>query len=287
MRAEMLYAEGGLSEAEEVFAKIVSEHPSGPRYTDALYRLGMIRLSRGDPDDALLRFRRCRDTEPDPFKKTLARAGIMECHLARRDWNRVLVAAREVLEGRDDASALTPRVLEVIALAWRELGNDDNAEKFTRRILTDFPRSFQAHALREQFTGSADTPSSSFGTKKASSDPETSSGSSEGSRSRLSGEKGAADRDTGRVSSKVEGASDENVEYSVQAAAYEVRLNALKLYNRLKDAGFPARIEMKTAGDRYRYLVRVGVYKTRGEAENMVNRMAREAGVRGSVIILR
>jgi tetratricopeptide (TPR) repeat protein len=287
MRAEMLYAEGGLSGAEEIFVKIVSEHPSGPSYSDALYRLGMIRLSRGDPDDALLQFRRCRDIETDPFKKTLARAGIMECHLARRDWNRVLVAAREVLEGRDDASALTPRVLELIALAWRELGNDDNAEKFTRRILTDFPRSYQAHALREQLTGSADMPSSSFGTKKASSD-------SAGSRSRFfgepetgSGRKGAADGDTGRVSSKVEGALDENVEYAVQAAAYEVRLNALKLYNRLKGAGFSARIEMKTAGDKYRYLVRVGVYKTRKEADDMVNRMERETGVRGSVIILR
>jgi tetratricopeptide (TPR) repeat protein len=287
MRAEMLYAEGGLSGAEEIFVKIVSEHPSGPNYSDALYRLGMIRLSRGDPDDALLRFRRCRDTETDPFKKTLARVGIMECHLARRDWNRVLVAAREVLEGRDDASALTPRVLEVIALAWRELGNDDNAEKFTRRILTDFPRSYQAHALREQSTGSADMPSSSFSSKKASSD-------SAGSRSRFFGEpetgssrKGAADGDTGRVSSKVEGALDENVEYSVQAAAYEVRLNALKLYNLLKGAGFSARIEMKTAGDKYRYLVRVGVYKTRKEAEDMVNRMERETGVRGGVIILR
>ena len=44
---------------------------------------------------------------------------------------------------------------------------------------------------------------------------------------------------------------------------------------------------MKTVEDRHRYLVRVGVYKTRGEAESVVNRMARETGVRGNVIILR
>lgn len=101
------------------------------------------------------------------------------------------------------------------------------------------------------------------------------------------GPRGSADGDTGRVSPGIDGADGDNVEYSVQAAAYEVRLNALNLYNRLKGAGFPARIEMKTVEDRHRYLVRVGVYKTRGEAESVVNRMARETGVRGNVIILR
>jgi tetratricopeptide (TPR) repeat protein len=279
MRAELLYEDGSLSEAEALLAEIVSEKPSGPRFTDALYRLGTIRLSRGDPNDALLRFRKCRDTETDPFKKTLARAGIMECHLARRDWNRVLVAAREVLEGRDDAGAFTPRVLEVFAIAWRELGNDENAGKFIQRIITDFPRSYQAHALREQGNENADSPSS-FGTEKVSSD-------SAGLLNRALGGPGAAEGDTGRVSPELGGSGKENVQYSVQAAAYEVRLNALKLYNQLRDAGFPARIEMKTVGDKYRYLVRVGMYKSRGEAENILTRMARETGVRGNVIILR
>ncbi len=127
VRAEMLFTEGSLSEAEQILAPIAAERTVNSRTVDALYRLGMIRLARGDTDNALIQFRKCRDTATDPYKQTLARAGVLECHVARRDWNRVLVGAREVLEGRDDAGSLTPRVLEVLALAWRELGNEENA----------------------------------------------------------------------------------------------------------------------------------------------------------------
>jgi cell division septation protein DedD len=278
-RAEMLNEDGLPSEAEEVLAKIVSEHPSCPRYADSLYRLGVIRLTRGDPENALLQFRKCRDTEADPYKKTLARAGIMECHIARRDWNRVIVAAREVLEGRDDASSLTPRVLEALALSWRELGNEENSGKFTRRILTDFPGSYQAHAIRMRSEEFLSLPLSTAGTGQAASDS-----AGQGLRAPESAETAAVDSGQGTAET---GDSEKGTEFSIQAAAYEVRLNALKLYNRLKGAGFPARVEMKTVGEKHRFLVRVGSYKTRAEAEAAANRMTRDTGVKGSVISLR
>lgn len=279
MRAEMLYAEGSLTEAEKILAPIAAERGVTNRTVDALYRLGMIRLARGDADNALIQFRRCRDTATDPYKKTLARAGVLECHVARRDWNRALVGAREVLEGRDDVGSLTPRVLEVLALAWRELGNEENADKFSRRILTDFPRSYQAHAIR---TGAANLPDSPGYLP----DSRDSDSDSAGIKSGFPTGTSTAGTDTDRVAAG-DSILNRAVRYTVQTAAYELRPNALTLYNRLKDAGFPVRIEMKTVGEKHRYLVRVGMYTTREEAERVADRITRDTGIRGNVVIVR
>lgn len=279
MRAEMLYAEGSFSESEKILVPIAAEKGLTNRTVDALYRLGVIRLARGDIDNALIQFRKCRDTATDPYKKTLARAGVLECHVAKRDWNRVIVGAREVLEGKDDAGSFTPRVLEVLALAWRELGNEENADKFNRRILTDFPRSYQAHAIR---IGGADLSDPQIYAP----DSRDSASDSSGIRSGFSAASSSAGTDTDRVAAG-DSILNRAVRYTVQAAAYELRPNALTLHNRLKDAGFPVRIEMKTVGEKHRYLVRIGLYSTREEADRIADRITRDTGVRCNVVIVR
>lgn len=279
-RAEMLFNEGDHSGAEALFLKNISDHPSGPRYADALYRLGTIRLMNGKPDEAILQFSKSREAQKDDFKKTLAAAGIMECHVAKKDWNGVLDAARETMEGEDDTSALTPRVLEVIALAWHELGNEENSAKFTQRLLTTFPRSYQAHMLRVKGETAAGASAWSLG---------NGGGSADSARSTLHA--GTAAGDTGKTGIAAPTGDDSlsgiDGQFSIQMAALEVRINALKLYNKLKDAGFPARIEMKTVGDEHRYLVRVGAFNSRTAADSMAVRIAKNTGLKGSVIILK
>ncbi|MHB9029171.1 MAG: SPOR domain-containing protein [Candidatus Latescibacterota bacterium] len=269
-RAEMHIEEGDYLAAEPLLVKVVTAHPSGQSYADALYRLGMIRLKADRFEDALVQFRKSRDAQSESFKKTLAAAGIMECYVSQNDWNQALDSAREVLEGPDDTGALTPRVLEVIARAWSELGNDDNAAKFTQRLLNDFPRSYQAYVLREEGNRIAGESAYSLGRAPSGSPapPQV-------------GERNAAGSDTSgtRRNSLQKG-------FSIQAGAYVDRFNALKVFNRLRDSGFPTRVDMKTVGEKHFYLVRIGVYENREEADETAIKVAGITGVRATVFML-
>jgi tetratricopeptide (TPR) repeat protein len=266
----MYIEEGDFLAAEPLLVKVVTAHPSGQSYADALYRLGMIRLKAEKYPDALVQFGKSRDAQTDSFRKTLAAAGIMECHVAQKDWTQALDTAREVLEGQDDAGALTPRVLEVIARAWSELGNENNAAKFTQRLLNDFPRSYQAYILREEGNRIAGESAYSLGR----------SPSGAPGLPRIDGRKTAA-ADT---SVKREIASPKG--FSVQAGAFVDRFNALKVYNRLKESGFPARIDMKTVGEKHFYLVRVGVFETREKADETALQVADITGTRATVFMM-
>jgi tetratricopeptide (TPR) repeat protein len=269
-RAEMHIEEGDYLAAEPLLVKVVTAHPSGQSYADALSCLGMIRLKAEKYPDALTQFRKSRDVQSDSFKKTLAAVGIMECYVAQNDWNQALDAAREVLEGRDDTGALTPRVLEVIARAWSELGNEDNAAKFTQRLLNDFPRSYQAYVLREE--GNRIAGDSAYSLGRA---PSASPGSPRiDERKPSGGSLPEANRSTARKG------------FSIQAGAFVDRFNALKVYNRLKDSGFPARVDMKTVGEKHFYLVRVGVYENREEADETAIKVAGVTGTRATVFML-
>ncbi len=267
-RAEMFIEEGDYQAAAPLLEAIISSHPDGAAYADALYRLGMIRLKEDKTDEALVLFQKSRAAQSGEFKKTLAGAGIMECRVARKEWNQAVDAAREVLEGDDDAGALTPRVLEVIVLSWRHLGNEENAIKYTQRLINDFPSSYQAYMLREKGDRIAGNSDYSLGRAP--------SGSTDSSQA---GDENAASRnETPGIRS--------GMGFSVQAGAFTDRFNALKVYNRLKDSGFPVRVDMKTVDEKHFYLVRIGVYETREEADKIALKVTGLTGAPATVIIL-
>lgn len=250
-RAEMAVEDGDVRTAEPLLVRVITAHPKGPSYADALYRLGMIRLAAGKQDDALLQFMRSRDAQTDAFKKTLAGAGMLECYVAKKDWNRALDLSREVLDGRDDTGALTPRVLEVVVMAWHYLGNEENAQKFAGRLLNNFPRSYQAYALRQRGGRiTADSPSSPV--------------------------QGASP----------EAARRDGVRFTIQAGAFVDRVNALKVYTALKNAGFPVRVDMKKIGEKHFYLVRVGEYAAREKAESDAIAVSRLIGASAAVVMM-
>ena len=281
-RAELNFYHGDFSEAKNVYEKIVTQYSASLRYTDALYRLGITSLATGEEQKALAAYRKCRDTEKTDYRKTLAEAGIMECYVAMKDWNRALESARKVLEGRDDGNALTPRVLEVTVLAWRELGNEENAVKFTQRLVTNFPRSYQAHALRER-GNRIETAPNTFSAQKVITDSIRSlPGALQKGQNTEAG-------DTNSISGSTQDPDSDEVgsEFSIQAAAFEDRFNALRLYDKLKDAGFPARVEMKTVGSKHFYLVRIGSFSTRQEAEKMSEQVSKITGSKASVIVVK
>ncbi|MFA6470825.1 MAG: tetratricopeptide repeat protein [Candidatus Latescibacterota bacterium] len=281
-RAELHFYNGDLSAAAEVYEKIAAQYPSAPRYADSLYRLGMTCLASGKVEKALSAYRNCQNAEKSSERKTLAEAGIMECYAAHKDWNHALESARKVLEGRDDGNALTPRVLEVTALAWRELGNEENAVKFTQRLAANFPGSYQTHTLRENGTLD-DTGQNNVTDRKIIKDsirPVT-----ETAQKKQTAETGQSEAE---YSSGTEAGSDESgSKFSIQAAAFEDRFNALKLYRRLKDSGFPSRVEMKTVGSKHFYLVQVGSFNSRKEAEEMSLQVSKITNAKANVIVVK
>jgi len=94
-------------------------------------------------------------------------------------------------------------------------------------------------------------------------------------------EETASDTDEPGVSENVE-----KTEYTVQASAFSDKNNALKLHQRLTGAGFDSRISMKTFADKHFYLVQIGHYTTREDAENAAARVTEFIGIKAIIISL-
>jgi tetratricopeptide (TPR) repeat protein len=271
-RAELLAARGNMDEAEELYTAVADGYEGTTSYADALYRLGLVRLVAGQTEDAEVFFDRCLALEPDRKIRILALSGIMECRAASRNWEASIEAARNVLEA-DDENMLAPRVLDVIARAWRELGNDDNASHYTERLLKHFPDSYQAYAIRMR--------ASSIGTdQRIPSATGESENDSTGTEQEFIGEDETA-------ASSVRAITEETAKFTVQAAAFMDRDNALRQYLRLKEEGFESRLTMKTIADKHFYLIQIGLFMTREEAEEMADRVTEFTGVKAHIINLR
>ena len=277
-RAEMEFSRGNLSAAGDLYKQIITVYSGSNLCCDALYRLGMISLSTGNVQDALKTFHLCLECDLVGKLRACAATGIMECYVELRDWPGVLESARKVLDEEDQERAVTPRVLEVIAQAWHELGNEDNAAWYTERLLKNYPDSYQAHILREKGDQIVSELGSSFeryqtGTDHLNTDAPGSFAQEN--------EPGLTEQDAVSQESLQEG----TLQFSVQASAFERRENALKMYNHLKDAGLDVRIEMKTVGGRHYYKVLVGHFQTREEAELIVDRVTKVAGEKAFVVM--
>ena len=280
-RAEILFSGGDLSKAGDLYERLITAYPGSGFFCDAVYRLGTINLARGEPRKALEKFRTCLEIDSTGTKRALAAAGKMECYVELKDWQEALTAARETLDEKDEESAMTPRVLEVIALAWREIGDEDNAARFTERLLRNYPDSYQAHVIRENGNRIANIRGLSFDSRDASAD----SVKEESPVLYTDKEKNSIQSEN----SVTEKQPDESATsaFSVQAAAFEKRMFALRMYNKLKEAGFDVRIEMKTVGNKHYYPVLIGRFRTRKEADRMVDRVAAATGDKAFVIILK
>ncbi len=262
-RAEMVFSGGNFSEAEGLYESLINVYSKSKFIVDALYRLGIIKLVDSAPEEAMEYFNKCLELDTDATKRLLVNTGIMECYVALENWNQALKTALDVLKEKDDVGAVTPRVLEIIALSWYKLGNEDNANKFTERLLQNYPYSYQAHAIREEGNRILSNTEYFLDSGVALSDS--------------SGSEGAVfDRDNNK----------ENANFTVQAMAFKERDNALKLLRSLKDAGFDARVEMKTVQQTHFFLVRVGYFMTREEADKIVERVTRVTGEKANVVIL-
>ncbi len=243
---------------------------------------GRALLALGRSGAALESFSSGLERAEDDTTRLHAAAGIMECRVALGQWKEALDAARRVLNESDDESALTPRVLEVTARAWRELGNEENAKWYTDRLLSNYPDSYQAHTMRVQgaivardmgFTPGAD------GGGVVSPDRNGASTDAEPLAEGSGDNAAEADGDTEMSPSPPAGG------FTVQASAFKNRMNALKMYNTLKNRGFDARIEMKTVRDMHLFLVRVGIFLTREEAEKVMERVSSATGEKAAVVM--
>lgn len=76
--AEILEREGNVEEAIGAFLEIQEFHPTADRVPDALYRIGLIQLELGNPDDAEQFFERVVNTWPDSDAAELARSELRD-----------------------------------------------------------------------------------------------------------------------------------------------------------------------------------------------------------------
>ena len=59
-----------------------------------------------------------------------------------------------------------------------------------------------------------------------------------------------------------------------------------RVYDHLKEKGFDARADMKTVSNMHLFVVRVGYFRTREEADEMVERVTKVTGEKAIVVIL-
>jgi TolA-binding protein len=253
-RAEITYSVGKFAEADSLYQVLGVRYPGTGPAMDALYRRGNISLEQSDPATAIEFFTACIGKDSTDTRCLYARAGIMEAQVLRGDWQAAIDAGIAVLAEKDDMSMFTPRVLEVIALSWKNLGNEENAAKFTERLLQNYPFSQQAYTIREQ----ADA-------------------------ANVSGQSGddTAIEGTGPAAPAVEGA-----DFTVQTGAFTDRTNALKLMQTLQGAGFDPRVEMRTVKDTHFYVIRVGYFTTREQADAMAAQITAKTGAQSNVVVL-
>ncbi len=261
-RAEMIFSTGAYDDASQLYERLVNEYPDCPYVTESRYRLGLVRLKAGKPGDALSLFQSCMESSAETGIRLLVSAGIMECYVMMEDWENAMSSALNVLEERDEFGAVTPRVLEVLAIAWRKMGNDDNADKFIERLLTTYPYSYQAFAIRSEAERAADDIIMREGN----------TGGNIPVRELTSGGQDVATRKKGK--------------FTVQAMAFKDRTRALSLMRRLTNAGLDARIEMKTVNNTHLFLVQVGYFPTREDAMGMQRRVSGVTGEQSIIVVL-
>ena len=239
---------------------MTEDYPSSDASSEALYRRGSISLARGEPALAIELFNVCVEQDTTDTRRLYARAGIMEAQVALERWQQALDAAIGALAERDDMSVMTPRILEVIALSWRNMGNEENAERFIERLLENYPYSLQAYAIQERGEELSGGTSIVLGAP----------------------EKGVA----GGTPSTDGTAPPPEADFSIQAGAFTDRNNALALLRSLEEAGFDARVEMRTVQNTHFFVIRVRYFASREDAEDEVQRITRATGIEPNVVVL-
>ena len=254
-RGSILYMSGRTAEAVNLFQRLVTGFQSSPRFYDAVYRLAVINLTDGKTKNALEKFRTCLAGSPSDEIRLLASTGKMECHVVLKEWTEALVSAREALDQELEDVIVTPRVLTVLDRAWTELGNDENAAFYRDQLLSKYPDSFEAHAIREK------------GDRLAFENSVTDSGEMSGN---LAANKDViADAENSVREGKNSAPSDDESvggRFSVQAGSFTDRMNAFRMYEKLKMRGLDSRVELKDVGGRHNYQVLVGRFTSRSEA---------------------
>jgi len=274
--AEMLFPVGNLLATTKLYERLIKEYPSSSFCPDAYYRLGIIKLVSGSHEEAISYFNTYLEHCPEGEKRTLAITGIMECNVKLKRWSEVHDIARQALEENDEGSAVTPRILEVIAQALHELGDEDNAALYTNLLLKNYPDSYQSHLIREQGNRAVS------GTKYIFDPLITNSDTFSTVQSLPYPEEGK----NGKETLTTERHHESNQVFSVQASAFLKRQYAYAMYKNLKDSGFDVRIVLKTSEEKHFYTVLIGHFNIHQEAEKMAGRVSKATGIKANVVIM-
>lgn len=134
--------------AKSLAQRFVEESPSSPQISQVRYYLGISHLGLLDYSQARDEFKRVMDScEPDNLYDK-AWLGIIDSLGMEQNFEEDLKQAEQFLLKRPNSEFLSVIYLK-IARANFKLSRWEKAQKYLKKIIKDFPKSFEAHTARQ------------------------------------------------------------------------------------------------------------------------------------------
>ena len=127
-----------LPEAEEAFAKYLQTAKDPAGKAKVLLTLGAVKISAHKPDEAQKIAEEIMVLQPEGRVNAEARLLAGEVQLERRNFDDAGKAFKGVALLYDDP-AITPRALDKAAVAFRQAGNTEEADRLSRELRERYP----------------------------------------------------------------------------------------------------------------------------------------------------
>ncbi len=241
--AQYNFAMGYYLTAAKDYQSLLRSYPSSDLVAEALYWLASSKLAIGAADSAGLYFRKLLKDHKESSMVPWAQLGLVDVSFMQQNFPVAHSLCDAFLEAHH-GSPLVPVALFRLAEIDEALGTRDEAKAVLRRLVSDYPQSYQGEQARRQLT-----------------------------------EWGEQDeQQAGHIETESEG------KYAVQVGAFSKRGNAVNLQTQLSTAGYQVEVVKKAGQHRNLYLVWVGSYQDRDEALKEARMLEKQYGLPYQVI---
>ncbi len=141
---EMAIMNKDFQAAKILSESFIKENPSSPQMTQVYYYLGISELGLSHYKEARSEFGRVLHSSPTDNLYDKAWLGIIDSLGMERNFEEALSQAQEFLAKRPNSEFLSVIYLK-LARANFKLSNWDRAYRYLKKIIHDFPKSFEAH----------------------------------------------------------------------------------------------------------------------------------------------
>ncbi len=227
---------GRHSEAKRHLESFLAKGPRATDAADAHYTLGAIALRAGEAQEATRHFSAALRSPRNDDVLVGAELGLARAQFLKGEYRQCRATCEDLL-GDDRFAARADELLMLLAESTERAGLHSEAQRYYQQLVRRFPSSPLADRARQRL---GEAPGSVTPTAPPSMPPATPIG-----------------------------------RFSVQVAALGSASKAEALRRRLSAQGYPALVKMIRAGSRSLHAVRVGSYRTEGEAKRAAAQLKR------------